>query len=89
MYYALSGLVIIRHVLPARPTGPRLLVLDGKNDEEVRRVTRGHPRNATGRHGGVQSRGHGVWSSPRCGKGARAPWPRREGTRGVDQRGVG
>ena len=89
MYYALPGLVIIRHILPARPADPHLLVLDGENDEEVRRVTRSYPRNAAGRHGGVQSRGHGVWSPPRRGKGARAPWPRREGARGVDQRGVG
>jgi hypothetical protein len=55
VYHTLPRLVIVCHILPARPTNPYLLILDGKNDEKVRRVARGDSRDAAGRHGRVQS----------------------------------
>ena len=55
MYHPLSGLNIIYHILLAGSADPHLLILDGENDEKVRRVARGHPRDAAGWHGGLQS----------------------------------
>jgi len=56
MYHTLSRLNIIRHILLAGSADPRLLILDGENDEKVRRVASGYPGDAAGRHGSLQSR---------------------------------